>query len=83
MSSYYPLDAEESDDEVGEEEGHRGGIETDSNEESGSYHDDSNSDSDGEEIPLPSMARIHITSPLARTLLTVWLTRMTLMTPHC
>ncbi len=51
-SSYYPLDAEESDDE-GEEDGH-GGIETDSNyvrdEESGSYREDSDSDSNGEEL---------------------------------
>jgi hypothetical protein len=51
-SSYSPLDAEESDDE-GEEDGH-GGIETDSNyvrdEESGSYREDSDSDSDGEEL---------------------------------
>jgi hypothetical protein len=52
------LDTEESDNE-GEDEGH-GGIETDSNylsdEESGSYHDDSDSDSDGEELNDDSSA---------------------------
>ena len=52
------LDTEESDDE-GEDEGH-GGIDTDSNylsdEESGSYHNDSDSDSDGEELNDDSSA---------------------------
>jgi hypothetical protein len=54
-SSYYPLDTEESNNE-GEEEGHHGGIETDSDEESGSYQDDSDSDSDGEELNDDSSA---------------------------
>ena len=54
-SSYYPLDTEESNKE-GEEEGHRGSIETDSDEESGSYHDDSDSDSDGDELNDDSSA---------------------------